>query len=121
MHGSVRKTFILRPVLWVVPPFTSPCLIPILGHDALDFWVLTGIHVFLLFCGDIVFLDISCTFTSFFLHVCRHANLTGAPIMRPLWYHYPHTPETFGVEDEFMLGPGMLVVPVMEVRWGRVG
>ena len=33
-----------------------------------------------------------------------HANATGAPIMRPLWYEFPEDPSTLGVQESFMLG-----------------
>lgn len=39
----------------------------------------------------------------------RHANISGQPIMRPLWFDFPEVPATYGVEDEFMLGPALLV------------
>lgn len=43
----------------------------------------------------------------------RHANVTGEPIMRPLWYEFPANAATFAAEDSFMLGAGMLVAPVL--------
>ena len=39
----------------------------------------------------------------------RHANTTGQPIMRRLWFEFPEVPATCDVEDEFMLGPSLLV------------
>lgn len=39
----------------------------------------------------------------------RHANISGQPIMRPLWFDFPEVPATYSVEDEFMLGPALLV------------
>ena len=39
----------------------------------------------------------------------RHANTTGQPIMRPLWFDFPEVSATYDVEDEFMLGPSLLV------------
>lgn len=35
--------------------------------------------------------------------------------MRPLWYEFPNKDELFGVDDEFMLGPGLLVKPITHV------
>lgn len=35
--------------------------------------------------------------------------------MRPLWYEFPNNAELFGVDDEFMLGPGILVKPISHV------
>lgn len=43
----------------------------------------------------------------------RQANVTGDPVMRPLWYEFPNNKDTFAVEEEFMLGPAILVRPVL--------
>jgi alpha 1,3-glucosidase len=61
----------------------------------------------------------------------RHANLTGAPILRPLWFDFPEQAGLFAAEDAFMLGPGVLVRPVTSAGaasvdvtmpgWGGVG
>jgi alpha-glucosidase (family GH31 glycosyl hydrolase) len=53
------------------------------------------------------------------LCLCRHTNQTGVPIMRPLWYEFPDKTELFSVDDEFMLGPGMLVKPITHVSPGH--
>ena len=39
----------------------------------------------------------------------RHANTSGLPVMRPLWFDFPEEAATFATEDELMLGPGLLV------------
>lgn len=36
--------------------------------------------------------------------------------MRPLWFEFPDQPALYGVEEEFLLGPGILVKPVLQVR-----
>jgi alpha 1,3-glucosidase len=38
-------------------------------------------------------------YTLFFEH-----ERTGAPVMRPLWYHYPKDKASFAIEDEYLLG-----------------
>lgn len=43
----------------------------------------------------------------------RAANASGAPVMRPLWYEFPEDTVTYGREEEFLLGPGILVAPVL--------
>ncbi|PNH09384.1 Neutral alpha-glucosidase AB [Tetrabaena socialis] len=43
----------------------------------------------------------------------RAANTSGLPILRPLWYEFPESEELFAVEEEFMVGSGMLVKPVV--------
>ena len=41
------------------------------------------------------------------------ASETGAPIMRPLVWQYPDDPAAFALQDQFMLGPDLLVAPVL--------
>ncbi|KAL4422944.1 hypothetical protein ABPG75_009141 [Micractinium tetrahymenae] len=48
------------------------------------------------------------------------ANGTGAPIMRPLWYDFPQDPATFGEQHTFMLGPSLLVAPVLDAGASQV-
>ena len=43
----------------------------------------------------------------------EHEN-TGAPIMRPLWYEFPADKSTYLVADEYLLGPDLLVAPVVK-------
>jgi len=44
----------------------------------------------------------------------RAANVSGAPVMRPLWYEFPDEEDTFAEDEEFMFGPGLLVRPVLK-------
>nr|XP_031528761.1 neutral alpha-glucosidase C isoform X1 [Vicugna pacos] len=44
------------------------------------------------------------------------AHVASQPIMRPLWIEFPGELETFGVEDEYMLGSALLVHPVTEPK-----
>ena len=39
------------------------------------------------------------------------AHATGAPILRPLWWHFPDEPALENVGDEALLGPFVLVAP----------
>ena len=43
------------------------------------------------------------------------ANVTasGVPTMRPLWYEFPTDPESVSVNDQYLLGPRLLVAPVV--------
>lgn len=41
------------------------------------------------------------------------AARTGAPILRPLVWHFPDDPETYDLGDQAMLGPSILVAPVV--------
>ncbi|MEG4589979.1 glycoside hydrolase family 31 protein [Microcoleus sp. MOSTC5] len=40
------------------------------------------------------------------------AATTGAPILRPLLYHFPNDPKTFTIADQIMLGPSLLAAPI---------
>ncbi|MGA2512037.1 MAG: hypothetical protein ABSG37_00240 [Candidatus Limnocylindrales bacterium] len=42
------------------------------------------------------------------------AARTGLPPMRPLFVDFPTDDEAWGIEDEFLLGPDLLVAPVVE-------
>jgi alpha-glucosidase len=44
----------------------------------------------------------------------REAEATGAPVWRPLYYEFPDEAEAATVEDQLMLGPSLLVAPVVE-------
>ncbi len=43
----------------------------------------------------------------------REASLIGAPIMRPLVWHYPADANTHNLNDQFMLGPDLLIAPIL--------
>lgn len=40
------------------------------------------------------------------------AATTGAPILRPLLYHFPNDPKTFTLGDQVMLGSSLLAAPI---------
>ncbi|MFF5289340.1 TIM-barrel domain-containing protein [Paractinoplanes globisporus] len=44
-----------------------------------------------------------------------HASATGVPPMRPLFLEFPDDPAAWAVEDQFLLGPDILVAPVTEL------
>jgi alpha-glucosidase len=43
----------------------------------------------------------------------REAAQTGAPVWRPLFYEFPDDPESAAIEDQLMLGPALLLAPVL--------
>jgi alpha-glucosidase len=45
--------------------------------------------------------------------VMREASETGLPAMRPLFLEFPEDPETYGMQDQFLLGRDLLVAPVL--------
>lgn len=46
--------------------------------------------------------------------VARTTHETGAPMMRPLWFHHPDDATAAAVGSEYYWGPDMLVAPVVE-------
>lgn len=42
------------------------------------------------------------------------AEAGGSPAMRPLWVEFPKDKSTFGTEDQYLVGPGLLVHPVTD-------
>ena len=42
----------------------------------------------------------------------EEAHRTGAPILRPLLFDYPGDEATYNTDDEFLVGPAMLVAPI---------
>lgn len=50
-----------------------------------------------------------------YLKTCgQEASDTGAPVMRPLLFNFPDDPACWSQEDSYMLGPDLLVAPVLE-------
>jgi alpha-glucosidase len=41
------------------------------------------------------------------------AARTGAPILRPLLYHFPNDPATYHLQDQVLLGPALLAAPIL--------
>jgi alpha-glucosidase len=40
------------------------------------------------------------------------AATTGAPVLRPLLYHFPDDPHTYGLHDQVLLGPSLMAAPI---------
>lgn len=45
--------------------------------------------------------------------VFAESSRDGMPVMRSMWMEYPSEPEFLASEDQFMLGPALLVAPVL--------
>ncbi|MBN2982421.1 TIM-barrel domain-containing protein [Cohnella algarum] len=43
----------------------------------------------------------------------EEASRTGVPAMRPLFLEFPDDPETYAIADQFLLGPNVLVAPML--------
>lgn len=44
------------------------------------------------------------------------ASATGAPVLRPVVYEFSDDPQALGADDQFLLGPHLLVAPVVLAR-----
>jgi alpha-glucosidase/alpha-D-xyloside xylohydrolase len=44
----------------------------------------------------------------------RECTITGIPVMRALWLHYPEDPKAVACADQYLWGPNLLVAPVVE-------
>lgn len=44
----------------------------------------------------------------------RESEATGAPIWRPLFYEFPDDPAAARIEDQVMVGPALLVAPILD-------
>jgi alpha-glucosidase len=42
----------------------------------------------------------------------EECHRTGAPILRPLLFEFPDDPVTYTADDEFLLGPSLLIAPI---------
>ena len=46
----------------------------------------------------------------------KEASKTGAPVIRPLFYHFPEDEKVWEISDEYLYGEELLVAPVTEYR-----
>ena len=53
------------------------------------------------------------TMTGYILQLADEAAATQMPLVRPLFFEFPEDESTYGIEDQFMLGPEILVAPVL--------
>ncbi len=53
-------------------------------------------------------------FLPYFYNQFREAALDGTPVMRPLFWEFPDDPNGYAVDDQFLLGPSLLVAPVIK-------
>jgi alpha-glucosidase (family GH31 glycosyl hydrolase) len=47
-------------------------------------------------------------------YLVEHAAMRSAPLLRPLWYDYPEEKALYPIADTFMLGPDLIVAPVLD-------
>lgn len=49
------------------------------------------------------------TLLPYFYTLFREANVTGVPVVRPLWMEFPQDEATFSNDEAFMVGNALLV------------
>ena len=58
-------------------------------------------------------LDIHIKLKPYFLHLLEEARNKQLPFQRPLFLHYESDDQTYGLQDQFLLGEDILVAPVL--------
>ena len=53
-------------------------------------------------------------FLTYLYNLMRESHLSGAPVMRPLLYHYQGDRRVYNISDQFLLGEALLVCPVLK-------
>ena len=48
------------------------------------------------------------------MELVKEASETGLPVVRHPFIHYPNDPEVLGLEYQFMVGPELMVAPVLD-------
>jgi alpha-glucosidase (family GH31 glycosyl hydrolase) len=54
------------------------------------------------------------------MELVKEASETGLPVLRHPFIHYPNDPEVSGLEYQFMVGPELMVAPVLDPGEGSV-
>ncbi|HET7572636.1 MAG TPA: TIM-barrel domain-containing protein [Gaiellaceae bacterium] len=64
------------------------------------------------------FVELRRSLLPYLLRCAAEAEESGVPLLRPVALEYPHDRGAFHVDSEFLLGPDLLVAPVLEPRGG---
>jgi alpha-glucosidase (family GH31 glycosyl hydrolase) len=59
------------------------------------------------------YLQLRHSLVPYFYTLAEEAHASGTPMVRPLLYAYPRDQQSWGIEDEYLVGPEILVAPVM--------
>jgi hypothetical protein len=59
------------------------------------------------------YFDLRWRLRDYLLAAAKLAREEGVPVWRPLLYEFPNDPATYNIDDEFFLGGGLLVAPVL--------
>lgn len=60
------------------------------------------------------YVELHYRFLPYIYDLLHESQETGAPVMRPLVLHYEDDPNTYELNDEFLVGENILVAPVVE-------
>jgi len=60
------------------------------------------------------YIRLRATLKPYIQELAQNVSARGVPTMRPLWWEFPEDKLTVGVDDQYMLGPELLVAPVTE-------
>jgi alpha-glucosidase (family GH31 glycosyl hydrolase) len=60
------------------------------------------------------YLELRYRLLSYLYSVLRECTVTGLPVMRALWLHYPSDPNAVACPDQYLWGRNILVAPVVE-------
>lgn len=60
------------------------------------------------------YLEVRYRLLPYLYSVVHECAITGLPIMRALWLHYPTDPKAVACGDQYLWGPSLLVAPVVE-------
>jgi len=60
------------------------------------------------------YIRLRATLKPYIQELAQNVSARGVPTMRPLWWEFPEDKFTVGVDDQYMLGPKLLVAPVTE-------
>jgi len=52
-------------------------------------------------------------FLTYYYNLMRESAITGAPAVRPLFYHFQDDSAAYNISDQFLLGNGVMVCPVL--------
>jgi alpha-glucosidase (family GH31 glycosyl hydrolase) len=60
------------------------------------------------------FAKVYAAWTPYRMELVKEASETGLPVVRHPFVHYPDDPEVLGLEYQFMVGPNLMVAPVLD-------
>ena len=62
------------------------------------------------------FINLHILHSGIILKLAKRRVQYGEPIIRPMWFEAPEDERSFGIQDQFMLGPDILVAPVVDLN-----